>query len=209
MFADNKYRLKEDPMYRIVFARRGRIGLATYIFRTAALYFDTYTPFYDIDVALSQLNLPDDQRKDRMWLSDYFRKQRLDVERHSAKKMVSSNDYGLDLKTAYRSLDETDLLHHRYFHALVDRRRIDWINAQIVKCKYIPFPLLTRISQLFFGMDKAASAVSLRTIFGPGFDYAYRKIFNSPDLFKAISEWSVLKPLEIAQQRAERGGASR
>lgn len=202
IYDDNIRRIQEDQLFRIVFARRGRIGLASYIYRTAEIYFETYTPFYDLDVAMSQLNLPEERRRERVWLRDYFMQNDLGVEQDRTKRLVVSNDYGLDIKTAYYSLEEKDLLHEKFFENIVDERRIRWINEHLMRIRRMPFPLLAGMSRMLFGFDTGAHRFGINTIFGPGFDYVYRKLFRTPDIFKAISEWTVLKPIELALVKA-------
>jgi len=201
-YENNIKRLNDDELFKIVFARRGRIGLATYIYRTAALYFDVYTPFYDLNIAMSQLNLPGDQRIGRKWLTNFFKENNLDIEHDKKKRIIASNDYGLDVKTAYYTLQKDDLLQLQYLKEIVDESRLIWINNQLSKIKSIPFPILTPISQKLFHIDSLANAMSAKTIFGSGFDYLYRTLYGMPDIFKAISEWTVLKPLEHALHKA-------
>lgn len=200
-FEKNIRRLTEDNVYKIVFARRGRINLASYIYRTAAHYFDTYTPFYDLNVAMSQLHLPLDKRVNRKWLQDFFRKNNLDIE-HDFRKKPMSKDNVLDVKTMYYTLTSHDLLTPEYFKGIVNTRRVQWINEMMMKIKFIPFPLLTALSRVSYGIDTVMNAIALRTIFGKGFDYTYCRVFKTREIAKAISEWSVLKPIELAQQKA-------
>ena len=204
IYDKNIKRLKEDDLFKIVFARRGRIGLASFIYRTASLYFDTYTPFYDIEIAMSQLNLHTDHVFNQAWIKDFFSNNKLNVEQKNHKQFAMSNDFGLDIKTVYYSIKKEDLLHPHYFKGIINPQRVEWINYQLSKAKNIPFPLLSLISRMFFGVDKLASNISLRTIFGKGFDYTYCRAFKTNDIFKAISEWSVLKPIEIAMIKAHK-----
>ncbi|MEW5798489.1 MAG: hypothetical protein AB1728_05740 [Bacteroidota bacterium] len=202
IFEKNAQRLKEDRLFRIVFARRGRIGLASYIFRTASLFYETYTPFYDLTVAMSQLNMPQSRRTDRVWLRDFFRRNGLDLENDAGHIKPVSDDNVLDVKTMRKTLTRNDLLDPKYFKGIVTTRRIEWINDMIMKVRFIPFPLLIVVSNLSYRIDSAAHRLSLRSIFGKGFDYIYCRAFKTREIAKAISEWSLLKPLELVQQRA-------
>ena len=202
VYEKNIQRLKEDEVFKIVFARRGRIGLASYIYRTAELYFDTYTPFYDIEIAMTQLNLPSSQRTSRIWLDHFFSERNLDVGQEKLNKTAVSKDYSLDIKTAYYSLEEKDLLQTKYFKNIVDYRRIEWINNCLVRTKKIPFPLLVSVSQMFYRADSLTQILYPGSFWGKGFDFVYNKTYRTADIFKAISEWTVLKPLELAMVKA-------
>jgi len=199
-FARNIERLKDDELFRIVFARRGRIGLATYIYRTAGHYFETYTPFYDLSIAMSQLRLPPEKRMKRRWLQDFFRDRQLGVERE---KMIVSKEYGMDIKTAYYSLTSNELLSHPFLRDIVDSRRIEWINNQLMRIRKIPFPMLSSASRSFFEIDNRLRLPGVGGFFGRGFDYLYRVVFGASNLEKALAEWTVLKPIELALRRAE------
>ena len=205
VYEDNIKRLSEDDIFKIVFARRGRIGLASYIYRTANLYFDVYTPFYSIDVAMSQLNLPKHQRKDRVWLRNFFNTKKLGIEDDLQKRLVVSNDYGIDLKTAFYTLSDSDLLDNKYFQGIIDDQRTEWINKELKKIKRIPFPLLGSTSRLFFGIDEYTNLAFNHSILGHGFDFIYKRLYATRDIFKAISEWTVLLPLQIAMMKRDNG----
>lgn len=72
--------------------------------------------------------------------------------------------------------------------------------------KKIPYPQLRQISQCLFSIDHSLGSVINRSWLGRGFDLFFLKFFRSPDLLKAISEWSVLKPIEIILKIARRNG---
>ena len=204
-FEKNIHRLKDDEIFRLIFARRGRMGLATYIFRTAKQYFDTYTPFYDIDVAMAQLNLPSSQKSSQKWVYDYFRKTGLSLEEFGNTENFMSYDCSLDIQVAH-SLSSSDFLHQNLLGAFIDEKRITWINQELSRIRRLPCQQLRRLSQFFFSLDNDFGNIFRRSIFGRGFDLFYLKFFRTPVSMKAISEWTVLKPIEIMMQIAQRNG---
>jgi hypothetical protein len=176
-YEKNIKRLREDELFRIIYSRRGRIGVASMGVRGIEKYSKAYTPFYDIDVAMSQLNLPE---KDRWgsWAKDYFKKVGLDVD-----NVRSSKDWGQDLRAAHYSLDS--LLDVKLLSNIVDKNRLDWINKQVSKIKQLPVPLIGKTSNALFNIG-----------IGRYFDYGYKILIKNKDLMKALAEWSVLKPVE-------------
>lgn len=183
-FDQNIKRLKEDELFRIVYARRGRIGCSSLGMRIIEKYFKAYTPFYDIDVAMSQLNLPE---KDRWgsWAKDYFKKVGLDVD-----NIRASRDWGQDLRVAYYSLSMDDLLKEENFKGIIDLNRIWWINSQLARIKKIPVPLIGKTSNVLFNLG-----------IGRYFDYAYKLLIRNKDIMKALGEWNVLKPVEYFMEK--------
>jgi hypothetical protein len=147
-------------------------------------YFKAYTPYYDIDVAMSQLNLPE---KDRWgsWAKDYFKKVGLDVD-----NIRASRDWGQDLRVAYHSLSMSDLLNPKNFRGIVDENRINWINNQLARIKKIPVPLIGKTSNVLFHLG-----------IGRYFDYAYKILIRNKDIMKALGEWNVLKPIEYFREK--------
>ncbi len=128
-FEKNKELLKEDK-YRRLFMARGRIALASYIFRTAQLYFETYTPYYDFELAMSMLNLPEKEARDRAWLKTYYANQGLDFSH------VRGNTRNMqDIVSVKRSLSADDCLQRKYFEGIYDQARIDWINKTLLEIK--------------------------------------------------------------------------
>lgn len=183
-FEQNIKRLREDELFRIVYARRGRIGCSSLGMRIIEKYFKAYTPYYDIDVAMSQLNLPE---KDRWgsWAKDYFKKVGLDVD-----NIRASRDWGQDLRVAYHSLSMSDLLNPKNFRGIVDENRINWINNQLARIKKIPVPLIGKTSNVLFHLG-----------IGRYFDYAYKILIRNKDIMKALGEWNVLKPIEYFREK--------
>ena len=178
-YETNIKRLREDELFRIVYSRRGRIGVASMGMRGIEKYSKAYTPFYDIDVAMSQLNLP---TKDRWgsWAKDYFKKVGLDVD-----DIRYSHDWNQDLRVAYNSLDSS--LDVKKLSSIVDKNRLEWINAQLSRIKKLPVPMIGKTSNALHHIGA-----------GRYFDYGYKILINNKDIIKALGEWNILKVVEYA-----------
>jgi hypothetical protein len=89
--------------------------------------FDSWSPFLDIEVAMSMLNLPSHRRSGRLWQRDFFKKVGLDLE-SSVKNYSSENS--LD----YQSLNNICLspLNISVLSHVFDPKYLAWINSKIV-----------------------------------------------------------------------------
>ncbi len=83
--------LLQDPSFRVVESMRRKLILLSYLYRVPQnCGFEPWSPFLDIDVALGMLNLPESKRKNRLWQSEFFARQGLDLENHGMKMNYSN-----------------------------------------------------------------------------------------------------------------------
>ena len=118
-----------DPRMRIVELVRFKIILLSYLMRVPGyLGFKPWSPFLDIDVAMSMLNLPSVRRKERIWQRDYFRKNGVDL---ASMDLKGSNQNNLDLQGIRHvtppPLDATLL------SEIVEPAYVDWINKNVCR----------------------------------------------------------------------------
>lgn len=79
-FEAQRERLR-TPAVRVVEAMRIKMMLLSYLFRVPQhLGFRPWSPFLDIDIAMSMLSLPPERRADRRWQREYFARRGLDIE---------------------------------------------------------------------------------------------------------------------------------
>lgn len=194
-FEKNASRLSRDDIYRIVTARRGRMGLATYIYRTANQYFETFTPYYDFEIAIAQLLLPEDQKHDRSWIKALLAKNNLDVE-SMPRQTISYNNIQ-DAIAMSNALTKDIGLDPKHFRGLVSEDRVSWINSQISTLKGLPISVLRQIS-LWLYSQGLFNDLRLSNRFESGVS----TLWNLGIVNKAIAEWTVLKPLELAMRKA-------
>lgn len=98
-FEKNQDRLK-DPRTQIVETMRTKILLLSYLLRIPKLYgYQTWSPYIDMDVALSMLSIHPTRRDKRIWQRDFFRKVGLDIESDNVKgsKLNYLNHKGMEM----------------------------------------------------------------------------------------------------------------
>ncbi len=73
--------LLKDDRFRVVEAMRFKLMLLCYL-RIVPEHFGYrwWSPFLDIDVAMAMLNLPAERRRERLWQTEFFRAEGLDLE---------------------------------------------------------------------------------------------------------------------------------
>ena len=194
--------LRESSVFKTVFSRRGRGGLASYIYRTAENHFPAYTPFFDFDVAISQLSLPQSERVDRVWQKRYFSSVGADVGLVDLPNLSISADCSQDLQAAIVAGADFVLLKESIFDGLVDLSRIRWINASIEGLKNIPLEFMRRVSNGLYAMDNSRA---VKTSSGRDFDSIFSSVIGLGSLNKAIREWTLLLPIQMAVDRAAQG----
>lgn len=192
--------IRNSKVYRTVFSRRGRVGLAGFIMRVAEKAFPSYTPFYDMQIALSQLNLSDSDRKDRIWQKKYFEGIGLGIGLTTQASCSMSYDCSQDLQSAHYVGEDFTFLDCSKFESIVDSSRIAWINAQIKKIRKLPLDVISKLSNQMYSTDNEGKA---RSYSGQSLDMAYTKFYNVSELNKAICEWTVLIPIQLALEFAE------
>ena len=170
---------------------RNRINLSGYIFSTASQYFPCYTPFYDIDIAFCQLNLPDNLSLNRKWQFDYFKSVNLNIESDTNLKIKNLNR--LDHLVIQSSFEiEKQLLDVNKLQQFVNLERLNWINEQLAWLKNTK---LISIEDFLLNIDFSNPFIPKKI-----HKFANRKLSKiSPKLniaIKAFNEWTVLKPIE-------------
>jgi hypothetical protein len=188
----------ESDVYRTVFSRRGRVGLSGFIVRAAESFLPVYNPFYDIDIAASQMHLNAEERQDRIWQKKYFDKIGMGAGLSSALQFAYSSDNSQDLQAMAHALrDEVNFisLNENDFENIVDTKRIIWINCQLETIKKMPISFITHTSNRLYGLDNSQFP---RGVSGHHFEKVCSSSLNLSDVNKAIWEWSVLAPLQMA-----------
>lgn len=172
-----------NPAWIIIESMRFKIILLSYLIRVPKYFgFSPWSPFLDIDIALSMLSLPLKRREGRAWQVDFLKKHGIYLE-------------GMNLKCDYEnSLNRYGTLSHslkplntNILREVIHPRYIEWIN-QVVR--EIPEP--NRIIQRMLNTPKVGGAL--------------RKIGVKPiDPFvRAYSSYLTLKPIENLLKRKEK-----
>jgi len=125
VFEQNKPHFK-DQKFKRLFMGRNRIALASYIYRTAEHYFEAYTPYYDFEIAMTMLNLPQKDAYKRQWLHEYYKNQGLDV---SHLRGNAPNEQ--DILAARAALDVTDFIRADLVSEFYAKDRVKWINETL------------------------------------------------------------------------------
>jgi hypothetical protein len=122
----NKQKL-QDPLMRVVESMRFKIVLLCYLFRVPlSLGFKPWSPFLDMNVALSMLNLPAQERAGRAWQADYFKQKGLYVEDMdpAVSKKNQLNRYAMS-QVPVRPLDV------KLLGELIKPGYIEWVNKHV------------------------------------------------------------------------------
>ena len=79
-YLKNKKPLHE-PMYQAVATIRAKITLLSYLMQVPEYFgFLSWSPFLNFNVASIMLRLPNERKKNRVWQSDYFKSNNIDIE---------------------------------------------------------------------------------------------------------------------------------
>jgi hypothetical protein len=132
----------KDYRYQTINIIRLKIILLSYLITIPKYFkFNVWTPYLDIDVALSMLNLPPQKRKNRQWQIDFFRKKGIYVEDLNL-KFTKKNVLN------YKAMEKIPLkpLNKELFKGIIRLDYIDWINkniksSKINRIKRIPFQI--------------------------------------------------------------------
>ena len=125
-FLNNREQLK-DPRFQVVASMRFKTTLLSYLLEVPRWFkLDAWSPFLDIDIAMSMLNLPSHRRKNRQWQTDFFSKIGLSCENIERKKQYSNS---LD----YQGLQAIPVpqLCSNWDESIFDSNHILWINKNI------------------------------------------------------------------------------
>jgi hypothetical protein len=197
--------LRESDTYRVLFARRGRVGLASFIMRSALNYFDAFTPFFDLEASMAQLKLDPEARKNRAWQSELFRSMGVSTEELLGGQVAkrTSGDCSLDLQAAYSRGSCLPPLQKSMFDGIIKPARIDWINSRLSAIQRIPLKRLQQISSALYEFDNKLPRVFPKKLFGHRSDRIYSRLINKGALEEAINEWCLLYPLQACLKRAK------
>jgi asparagine synthetase B (glutamine-hydrolysing) len=128
-YFENKKNYLKIPQYRIIESMRFKIMLLRYLMIVPEfLEMSSYSPFLDIKIAMSMINLPKERRIDRKWQEDFFKKNGVSNEElgHLKQHVDENNTSDLDAqnKIPLGPLDSGVL--HRIIHPNI----IDAINKE-------------------------------------------------------------------------------
>ena len=137
--------------------------------------FPSYSPFLDFNCAKLFLSIPQEQRKNRLWLKKYFISKGINIEDLKLKSIKSN---GLDYSSIlYEKYDEID---HSLFKGFVSSKLIKEINNKICKKKISKFNLFfTKINNT------------------PKIGWVYRKLNLKFDLISIYHYYVILKSIEL------------
>lgn len=134
LFVNNKYFIKnklrlQNPKLRIIESMRMKIILLGYLYRVPECFgFIPWSPFLDVRVAMSMLNLPDSERLNRKWQTRYFKDSNLDVENLSLD--YSKVNY---LNILANIVNPPKLLDSKLLSKTFNVGYLDYINEQMSK----------------------------------------------------------------------------
>jgi len=125
-YFERKKDLLKVPQYRVIESMRFKMMLLRYLMLVPeSLGMDAFSPFLDIEVATSMLNLRPERRNNRQWQFDFFRKNNVAVEDHDhLNHYMEPNTSDLD---AQRNIP-LGPVSKEYFQSIIDYRVIDFIN---------------------------------------------------------------------------------
>jgi hypothetical protein len=117
-----------NERYRVIIQIRLKIMLISYLLRVPRFFgFKPWSPFLDIDVCMSMLNLPSERKRDRVWQKEFFRKIRLDLEAMNLPISRQNNlNHQAMLRVPIKPLDTLLLAE------VIKPTYIKWINRETV-----------------------------------------------------------------------------
>jgi hypothetical protein len=182
-YKDNKEKLKFS-FYQFITTILLKIILISYLFIVPEHFgFSVFSPYLDMETALSMLCLPEERRRDRIWQRDYFNKNNIYLKRRNINISHSNtlNLYGM-LKVKLPPLD------YRHYERYIQKNYFDEMNSLC---------LTDNIESLYM-REQLQDNKLYRTLHIKGilrrlkcFDYTY------DDFKKKYCAYLVLKPFEI------------
>ena len=117
-----------DWRYQIVFLVRLKIILLSYLLVVPELYgFRPWSPFLDIAVAMSMLNLPPQRKAGRVWQREFFHRNGIDVE---SMGLDVNRENTLDLQAITKMPPEP--LNAQQLREVVRSSYVEWINNNVL-----------------------------------------------------------------------------
>lgn len=126
-FTKNKKYLK-DERYRLITSMRLKLLLLSYLYTVPEVFsFKPWSPYLDIEVALSMLSINPERRKNRLWQKEFFEKINLDVDisNFSVNKTNNLNHQAMQ-KIKLNPLNEEVLLE------VMQEEYVKWINKMLL-----------------------------------------------------------------------------
>jgi hypothetical protein len=117
-----------DNRFQIITVIRLKIFLLSYLMRIPNLFnFKPWSPFLDIDIATSMINLPESRRINRQWQRDFFKKVGLNLE---DQKLKSNRRNTLNLQ-AMKNV-RLNPLNVKLLSNIFEKSYVEWINKNII-----------------------------------------------------------------------------
>jgi len=181
-FINNREKIKDDR-FRTIESMRFKIILLSYLLKVPRYFgFNVYAPFLFEDIAMAILNLSKNRRENRKWQSDFFEKNKIDLENMN---LIADYDNNLNI-TGIRKVKPKPLSFN-ILKEVIDVNYVNWINSKIQNSKII---LLSDTIMLKL-MTTPKIGGLLRRI-GLNFDMFH----GSKDISKAYCAYLTLKPIE-------------
>lgn len=125
-WTDNRDALS-DIRYQTIAAMRLKIILLSYLMRIPQRFvFNSWSPFLDIDIAMAMLNLPSQRRFKRIWQTDFFVKEGLDLENQH----LRGSSYNSLNRTALKNISLSPL-DERILSSVFDSEYVRFINKHV------------------------------------------------------------------------------
>jgi hypothetical protein len=147
-FEKNFEKLKTYRNRKIEVMRFDLILLGFLIRLPEALGMKVFSPLLEIDVATATLNLPEERRKNKQWLRDYFRKTGIDFT-----DLANSHPYKNTLNFQAIKRLPPPPLNRALFEEIIEADYIDWINRNLNRfdwwqSKFWDFTRLPKINRV-------------------------------------------------------------
>jgi hypothetical protein len=159
-----------NERYRVLYLVRNKMILLSYLLRVPKhLGFNSFSPFTDLNVAMSMLTIEPARWRDRLWQKDFFQRHNLAVERESFRRSFRNDLDFLSLeKSAPPPLDS------KLLAPLFRGDYIDSINKYIRPGKFImaahflaTTPRISRAFRVLGGRDVAVDAYNSYLVIKP------------------------------------------
>lgn len=164
-----------DPFWRTIESMRLKIVLLSYLFRIPEyMGFHPWSPFLDMDIALSMLTLPNTRRRNRIWQVEFLKEQGIYLENMNLKR-----DYVNNLNRYATSCYPLKPLDVNILREIIRPSYIEWVN-RVVREK----PMPNRYIQSVLNVPKVGGAL--------------RRIGVKPvdPFIKAYSAYLTIRPIE-------------
>jgi hypothetical protein len=205
-YKENKEKLQFE-FYQIITTIRLKIILISYLITVPESFgFSVFTPYLDMEIALSMLCLPPKRRENREWQREYFQKCGLDVENM---RLICTRENTLDYDASH--LVKLPQLQARFYKSCIKSKYIDKINTLYSKKSYqtifeqklekrIGEKLCSPYSNRLFKFLHVKGIIRwLLKIIGYKNETEYRQLF-----LEKFCAYRTLKPYEILSGKAKK-----